>query len=178
MLYVHYVYNIRIQEDRKIVELVEKHGAKKWSLIAAEFPGRIGKICCTYISYYITCYSYTYKCIPSGLCGQVSVCITIFLTHTPIHTYTGKQCRERWHNHLNPHVNKAAWTEAEDRLIILAHYQLGNRWADIAKKLPGIYAYSAVYLCVYTSSTDTYMCHNIRHIDYIPYILTSRPYIY
>ena len=25
----------------------------------------------------------------------------------------GKQCRERWHNHLNPHINKDAWSEAE-----------------------------------------------------------------
>ncbi len=22
----------------------------------------------------------------------------------------GKQCRERWHNHLNPHINKKKWT--------------------------------------------------------------------
>ena len=47
------------EEDRLVVELVEKHGAKKWSLIAQNLPGRIGK-----------------------------------------------QCRERWHNHLNPDINK------------------------------------------------------------------------
>ena len=22
----------------------------------------------------------------------------------------GKQCRERWHNHLNPNINKTEWT--------------------------------------------------------------------
>ncbi len=32
-------------EDRLVVELVEKHGAKKWSLIAQNLPGRIGKQC-------------------------------------------------------------------------------------------------------------------------------------
>ena len=26
---------------------------------------------------------------------------------------SGKQCRERWHNHLNPHINRNAWTESE-----------------------------------------------------------------
>jgi hypothetical protein len=27
----------------------------------------------------------------------------------------GKQCRERWHNHLNPDINKSSWSEEEDR---------------------------------------------------------------
>lgn len=49
----------------------------------------------------------------------------------------GKQCRERWHNHLNPNINKSAWTEEEDRIIYQAHMQYGNQWAKIAKLLSG-----------------------------------------
>lgn len=49
----------------------------------------------------------------------------------------GKQCRERWHNHLNPDINKEAWSAAEDALLIEAHAKFGNRWAEIAKALPG-----------------------------------------
>uniref|UniRef100_A0A3B4X1S4 MYB proto-onco like 1 n=1 Tax=Seriola lalandi dorsalis TaxID=1841481 RepID=A0A3B4X1S4_SERLL len=40
----------------------------------------------------------------------------------------GKQCRERWHNHLNPEVKKSSWTQEEDRIIYEAHKRLGNRW--------------------------------------------------
>ncbi|KAK6123477.1 hypothetical protein DH2020_042783 [Rehmannia glutinosa] len=49
----------------------------------------------------------------------------------------GKQCRERWHNHLRPDIKKDLWAEDEDRILIEAHAEIGNKWAEIAKRLPG-----------------------------------------
>jgi hypothetical protein len=49
----------------------------------------------------------------------------------------GKQCRERWYNHLDPNINKTDWTDLEDEILIQAHIELGNRWAEIAKRMSG-----------------------------------------
>jgi len=50
---------------------------------------------------------------------------------------TGKQCRERWHNHLNPGIKKDTWSREEDMTIIQKHREIGSRWSEIAKYLPG-----------------------------------------
>eukprot|EP01025_Chloroclados_australasicus_P041071 TRINITY_DN4326_c0_g3_i3.p1 TRINITY_DN4326_c0_g3~~TRINITY_DN4326_c0_g3_i3.p1 ORF type:complete len:495 (+),score=42.58 TRINITY_DN4326_c0_g3_i3:273-1757(+) len=49
----------------------------------------------------------------------------------------GKQCRERWNNHLRPDIRRDAWSEQEEILLVETHKTLGNRWADIAKLIPG-----------------------------------------
>ncbi|KAF8107582.1 hypothetical protein N665_0119s0047 [Sinapis alba] len=78
------------EEDRILIQLVEKYGLRKWSHIAQVLPGRIGK-----------------------------------------------QCRERWHNHLRPDIKKETWSEKEDIVLIEFHKEIGNKWAEIAKRLPG-----------------------------------------
>lgn len=78
------------EEDEKIISLVAELGAKQWSKIAQQLPGRIGK-----------------------------------------------QCRERWYNHLNPEIKREDWSEEEDLLLIRKHQECGNKWAEIAKDFVG-----------------------------------------
>jgi myb proto-oncogene protein/myb-related protein len=50
---------------------------------------------------------------------------------------SGKQCRERWHNHLNPSVKKTPWTSEEDQTLFKMYQKLGKTWSNIASFLPG-----------------------------------------
>ncbi|XVF08209.1 hypothetical protein REPUB_Repub06bG0206500 [Reevesia pubescens] len=50
---------------------------------------------------------------------------------------SGKSCRLRWCNQLDPAVKRKPFTDEEDRMIISAHSVHGNKWAVIARLLPG-----------------------------------------
>jgi hypothetical protein len=50
---------------------------------------------------------------------------------------SGKQCRERWYNHLAPEVNKQAWSYEESLLLFESHRLLGNKWKEISLRLRG-----------------------------------------
>ncbi|GAB4850520.1 hypothetical protein Ancab_029830 [Ancistrocladus abbreviatus] len=49
----------------------------------------------------------------------------------------GKSCRLRWINYLRPDLKRGSFSPQEAALIIELHRILGNRWAQIAKYLPG-----------------------------------------
>ena len=49
----------------------------------------------------------------------------------------GKQCRERWTNHLNPRIKRDGWSEEEEWVLFLSHVLMGNRWAEISRFIPG-----------------------------------------
>jgi hypothetical protein len=71
-----------VQEDDLLRRLIEEHGPKNWSVIAAGIRGR-----------------------------------------------SGKSCRLRWCNQLNPDVKKEPFSNWEDAVIFRSHQKYGNKWA-------------------------------------------------
>lgn len=50
---------------------------------------------------------------------------------------TGKSCRLRWFNQLDPRINRRPFTEEEEERLLAAHCIHGNKWAMIARQFPG-----------------------------------------
>merc|ERR1719491_2315158 len=50
---------------------------------------------------------------------------------------TGKQCRERYVNHLNPRLKSSDWSPAEDATIFHLYNTSGSQWAKMSKMIPG-----------------------------------------
>lgn len=46
----------------------------------------------------------------------------------------GKQIRDRWVNHLNPHINHLPFSREDDLNLWNGHQKLGKRWVEIATK--------------------------------------------
>ncbi|EEF32074.1 r2r3-myb transcription factor, putative [Ricinus communis] len=50
---------------------------------------------------------------------------------------SGKSCRLRWFNQLDPRINRTPFTEEEEERLLASHRIHGNRWAVIARLFPG-----------------------------------------
>ncbi|CAL9127058.1 unnamed protein product [Musa textilis] len=50
---------------------------------------------------------------------------------------SGKSCRLRWFNQLDPRINRRPFTEEEEEKLMTAHRFYGNKWAMIARLFPG-----------------------------------------
>ncbi|XP_022868174.1 transcription factor MYB44-like [Olea europaea var. sylvestris] len=79
-----------VEEDELLQKLVQRHGARNWTLISRSIPGR-----------------------------------------------SGKSCRLRWCNQLSPEVEHRPFTPEEDKIILKAQAEFGNKWATIARLLNG-----------------------------------------
>lgn len=50
---------------------------------------------------------------------------------------TGKQCRERYFNHLHVKVKVTEWSPLEDALICRLYKSIGSKWVEISRFIPG-----------------------------------------
>ena len=78
------------REDKELLQLIDKYGAKRWSYIASLMRHR-----------------------------------------------RGKQCRDRYLNHLRPGIKTGEWSKEEELILVEGHKVLGTKWAALAKLLVG-----------------------------------------
>jgi len=130
------------EEDVALTNAVAMHGAKNWKKISNQVPGRTD----------VQCLHRWQKVLnPDLVKGPWSTeednllreLINVYgpkkwsliANHLP--GRIGKQCRERWANHLAPGISKGNWQPWEDDLIIKLQKEHGNKWSEFTKLIPG-----------------------------------------
>lgn len=68
----------------------------------------------------------------------IESCINVLYFQKRIdHLRSGKQCRERWINHLEDKVKKDSWTKDEEEILFKITKEKGHKWSEISKYLKG-----------------------------------------
>lgn len=128
----------------KLMANYQDSKSPQWDQIASNFPGRTA----------VDCLTQWHKMIPGDkVRGKGSWTAEEDAILIEKHAYfgrkwskiseflpgrAGKQCRERYVNHLDPNLKKGAeWTDDEEAILISLHKNHGNKWTLIANQLPG-----------------------------------------
>ncbi|KAI4315384.1 hypothetical protein L6164_028199 [Bauhinia variegata] len=130
------------EQDNILIEAVKKQNGRNWKKIAASLPGRTDTQCLhrwqKVLNPELVKGSWTkeeddriVELVKKFGCKRWSV------VAKSLRGRIGKQCRERWYNHLDPAIKKHAWSKEEESIIAYYHQVYGNKWAEIARFLPG-----------------------------------------
>ena len=122
------------EEDALLIAGVDEVGAKNWKKISKEHfkDSRTD----------VQCLHRWQKVLKPGLVkgpwtkdedACILACISSGITKwseiaARIPGRIGKQCRERWFNHLDPTVKKGPWEPYEDQILVQSQKAMGNRW--------------------------------------------------
>lgn len=130
------------EEDEILREAVRMHGEKHWNSISTMVCGRSP----------IQCLHRWTKILKPGLVKgtwteEEDLALKEWviengpqkwsLCSKHIQGRSGKQCRERWFNNLDPSIKKGQWTKCEDKIIFDLFKKEGPKWSLIATVLPG-----------------------------------------
>lgn len=138
------------EEDKRLRMAVERHGAQNWkeiSLIMAKFGNGMSRSD-------TQCLHRWKKVLKPGILKgpwskeeDNTLVKLVSAYHGSVVKWTkvaeqlpgrlGKQARERWFNHLDPTLKKEPWSDSEHSILIASQRELGNKWTEIAKRLPG-----------------------------------------
>ncbi len=100
-----------LQEDARLLAMVEVYGLKQWTQVASALPCRGSKQCCER-------YGTRFK-------NQIVLrCPTICLSDLTL-------CGFRYKHHLSPDIIKDSWTRHEDLAIVNGQSCVGNKWAEM-----------------------------------------------
>ena len=130
------------QEDALLTTLVKDQDHVKWTEIAKHFPGKTApQVSGRWIK------ALKPDLVKGSWTREEDETIFRFIQQNGCKNWSklaallpgriGKQCRERWINHLNPEISKQEWTQDEDDLLVRLHSEYGNAWAKIAKHFEG-----------------------------------------
>ena len=131
------------EEDLKLQNFVKMYGENSWNRISKKLKGKSEIKCHTRWLEINNCSPFA----KGSWTKDEDRILTDVVSRKGAHNWThiakslpgriGKQCRERWHNHLDPNISKKKWSREEDILIVKMHIKHGNRWCDIAKEVDG-----------------------------------------
>jgi len=131
-----------IEEDDLLRKYVDIHGEKQWQKICLHIPGRTS----------IQCLHRWSKILKPGLVKgpwtqEEDEKLTNWVKNEGPNKWalaaniiigrSGKQCRERWFNNLDPEIKKGEWSKEEDELVFDLYKKYGSSWSKIAKFVKG-----------------------------------------
>ena len=100
------------EEDRKLAEVIEVHGAKRWKMIATTAG--------------LFVYDATEMKPISIMLYPVLTLMGFWFFFAGLNR-CGKSCRLRWMNYLRPNIKRGNISDQEEDLILRLHKLLGNR---------------------------------------------------
>ncbi|EGZ17993.1 hypothetical protein PHYSODRAFT_379810, partial [Phytophthora sojae] len=130
--------------DELLREAVRQHGVRRWEFVASAVPNRSEESCSArweeLQSLGVSLTRQPWTAQEDGFLSTFVYCEgaghwTMVASFLP--GRTAKQCRERWHNQLDPAIKREAWSADEDALLVTLQRKLGNAWSRMAAYLPG-----------------------------------------